>query len=32
LRPHVEHHFGAIEQRLSGCGDLYLMHIVVSGQ
>src|SRR4051812_34488434 len=26
LRPHVENHLRAIEQRLSGCRDLYLMH------
>src|SRR5687768_6820313 len=28
LWPHVERHLGAIEQRLFGCCDFYLMHIV----
>jgi hypothetical protein len=27
LRPHVENHLGAVEQRFLGGGDLYLMHI-----
>src|SRR5207245_11252888 len=26
LRPHVEGHHGAVEQRLLSCGNLYLMH------
>src|SRR5258705_9627490 len=26
LRPHVEDHLGAVEQRFLGCGDLYLVH------
>jgi hypothetical protein len=26
LRPHVENHLRAVEQRLSGGGDFYLMH------
>jgi len=34
LRAHVQHHFWAVEQRFSGGGDLYLVHIwlVVSVQ
>src|SRR5678815_2736205 len=26
LRTHVQHHFGAVEQRVLRCGYLYLMH------
>src|ERR1043165_3719704 len=30
LRPHVQHHLGAVEECLLSCRDFYLMHCVLS--